>query len=93
MDSPSNLSSMTTTTTRGSSFPSLSFPPFLSLIPLPLFRKIVVSLPSPVAPNGEFSLRTVSVCSPNDKTLEGMYFDFTPEGNGREEGREGEGSI
>eukprot|EP00520_Triparma_pacifica_P000850 CAMPEP_0118661866 /NCGR_PEP_ID=MMETSP0785-20121206/16516_1 /TAXON_ID=91992 /ORGANISM="Bolidomonas pacifica, Strain CCMP 1866" /LENGTH=991 /DNA_ID=CAMNT_0006555351 /DNA_START=61 /DNA_END=3032 /DNA_ORIENTATION=+ len=43
-------------------------------------RKLVVTLPNPVAPNEEVCISTSSTCYPNDTQLEGIYFDQTPLG-------------
>ncbi len=43
-------------------------------------RTITVTLPAPIEPEAEFVLCTTSTCAPDDKNLEGIYFDFTPPG-------------
>lgn len=43
-------------------------------------RKIVISFSPPIPAGGEVLLRTVSTCAPDDKNLEGIYFDYTPDG-------------
>jgi aminopeptidase N len=41
---------------------------------------LVVKFAEPVQPGQEFVLRTVSVATPTENILEGLYFDYTPEG-------------
>jgi aminopeptidase N len=43
-------------------------------------RKITLTLSPPIAPGAEVVVRTASTCAPDDKELEGIYFDFTPPG-------------
>lgn len=43
-------------------------------------RTIVITLPKKLELGDEVVIRTVSTCAPNDKELEGIYFDFTPKG-------------
>ena len=42
-----------------------------------------VTLPSPVLPGQEFVVRTVSIATPTEHILEGLYYDYTPEGKPR----------
>ena len=41
---------------------------------------LVIDLPHPVPMGEEFTLRTVSVAHPTENILEGIYFDYTPDG-------------
>ncbi|KAL3668363.1 hypothetical protein V7S43_006453 [Phytophthora oleae] len=41
---------------------------------------LVVKLSKPVQTGEEFVIRTVSVATPTENILEGLYFDYTPEG-------------
>jgi aminopeptidase N len=43
-------------------------------------RTLVVELGRAVQPGEEVVVRTESTCQPDDKTLEGVYFDYTPKG-------------
>lgn len=43
-------------------------------------RKITLTLSPPIAPGAEVVIKTTSTCAPDDKELEGIYFDFTPPG-------------
>ena len=43
-------------------------------------RLLEVQLPSPVSQGEEIVIQTVSTCRPNDHDLEGIYFDYTPDG-------------
>lgn len=42
-----------------------------------------VAFGSPIATGQEFVVRTVSVATPTDHILEGIYYDFTPAGSPR----------
>ena len=44
-------------------------------------RILEVSLPFEVSNGQEIVIQTISVCHPNDRDLEGIYFDYTPEGS------------
>ncbi|CEG48934.1 metalloprotease family [Plasmopara halstedii] len=41
---------------------------------------LIVKFSRPVQPGEEFVLRSVSVATPTESILEGLYFDYTPEG-------------
>ncbi|ETO85342.1 hypothetical protein F444_00927 [Phytophthora nicotianae P1976] len=41
---------------------------------------LVVKFTKPIQPGEEFVIRTVSVATPTENILEGLYFDYTPEG-------------
>ncbi|GMH63904.1 hypothetical protein TL16_g03833 [Triparma laevis f. inornata] len=43
-------------------------------------RMLTISFNEPVKPGDEIVIKTVSTCHPDDKELEGIYFDFTPPG-------------
>jgi hypothetical protein len=43
-------------------------------------RKLIISLPQAISFGEEISFQIVSECHPNDRTLEGIYFDYTPTG-------------
>lgn len=43
-------------------------------------RKLKVTLPEAVSKGDEVVLKIVSECFPDDRNLEGIYFDYTPEG-------------
>ena len=43
-------------------------------------RFLMVQLDSPIAKGQEIAIETVSVCHPTDNVLEGIYYDYTPEG-------------
>ncbi len=43
-------------------------------------RKLRVALPAPIQRGDEIVIRTESTCRPDDKVLEGIYFDYSPEG-------------
>lgn len=43
-------------------------------------RFLVVQLPKAVSKGEEIAIETVSVCHPTDNVLEGIYYDYTPDG-------------
>jgi aminopeptidase N len=43
-------------------------------------RKLTVTLPIQINKGEEISIRTISTCVPTANVLEGIYFDFTPDG-------------
>ena len=44
-------------------------------------RKLWCTLPTKINKGDELVLRIVSECYPNDNVLEGIYYDYTPEGS------------
>ena len=43
-------------------------------------RELLVTLPRAVSRGDEVAVRTVSVCRPTSNVLEGVYYDYTPDG-------------
>jgi aminopeptidase N len=43
-------------------------------------RKVIITMAHAVKRGQQFVLRTDSICEPDEKTLEGIYYDFTPKG-------------